>query len=63
MKPNQNWPIEVFRQAHKEYPNAVASANLFGAAFFGHSNPEGVTKTCESIWRGLCRKALNDFCA
>lgn len=60
MRPNSNWPDEVFRKAHLEYPNAVAKKGLYCMAFFGHGRPSNLDhkETCESVWRGLCRKYL-----
>ncbi len=60
MRPNPNWPDRVFQAAHREYPQAVARMSLYCVAFFGHARPTGLahSETCESVWRGLCRKHL-----
>lgn len=50
------YPTEVYRRAHRDYPEACASANVYCAAFFGHSLPTGVKKTPESVWKGLLRR-------
>jgi len=53
-------PIAVYKEAHAQYPKAVADQELYCAAFFGHSHPH--TKiTIESVWRGLLRKCLNEY--
>ena len=60
MKPNPHFPISVYRQAHVEYPKAVADKGLYAMAFFGHARPAELThrETTESVWRGLVRKHL-----
>lgn len=53
-------PLAVYREAHRQYPNAVGTDSLYGVAFFGHSRPRNLDhlRTTESIWRGLLRKCL-----
>ena len=65
MKPNENWPVEVFRRAHKEYPRAVGDLGLYCMAFFGHGRPRDLEhkETCDSVWAGLCRKHLRAYAA
>lgn len=53
-------PVAVYQSAHLLYPKAVAAERLYCAAFFGHANPPGVVKTCESVWRGLLRRCLRE---
>jgi len=64
MKPSPRWPVEAYRRAHAAYPAAVAARSLYGVAFFGHGRPLGVAhrETCESVWRGLVRRALREYC-
>jgi hypothetical protein len=63
MKPKDTWPIEVFKRAHRDYPNAVGEFELFCVAFFGHNRPANLLhkRTPKSVWRGLCRKHLNTY--
>lgn len=63
MKPRESWPVEALRRAHIDYPNACAAKRLFGAAFFGHKPPadRGHRETPESVWRGLCRRAVRQL--
>ena len=63
MRPNNNWPVNVYRKAHLLYPNVVASKDLYAMAFFGHSRPKNLIhkETCESVWRGLVRKCLREY--
>ena len=63
MKPNASWPNEVFSRAHAEYPKAVAKAGLYATAFFGHVPPADAKQTTESVWRGLLRRTLRDYCS
>jgi len=60
MKPNNNFPVSVYRNAHAKYGAAVGAKGLYCVAFFGHSRPAnlGHRETCESIWRGLIRAEL-----
>ena len=63
MKPNPNFPDEVYARAHTEYPNAVAGKGLYCVAFFGHGRPNNLNhkETTESVWRGLIRKHLREY--
>lgn len=63
MKANKNFPVEVYRRADREYPQAVGDRGLYCVAFFGHGRPSDLThkETCESVWRGLVRKHLRAY--
>ncbi len=60
MKPNPNFPVRVYQEAHRLYPDRVAKKSLYCMAFFGHSRPANLDhkETTESIWRGLIREIL-----
>ena len=65
MRPNPSYPVEVYRRAHLEYPQAVGNKGLYAMAFFGHGRPLNLThrETTESVWRGLIRKHLRAYIA
>ena len=65
MKPNPNYPVAVYTEAHRRYPDAVAERGLYCVAFFGHGRPADLDhrETTESIWRGLVRQVLAEHVA
>ena len=50
MKPNSNFPVVVYQEAHAKYPDAVARKGLYGVAFFGWGATEEQEAGLVQLW-------------